>query len=200
MSTNLFDQLIHLKVDVPEGRSGPWRVNRFSTDPNSIHMLRAKMQGRDISPGTYTRLLKDDEWQPMMSDTPAEVADHISFMYQAEGRVLVNGLGLGVVIKGLLLNPRVQAIDVVEINQDIINLVWPVYEKHKQVRLYPGNAFTIQWPPGARWDCVWHDIWPEICTDNLPEITRLKRKYARRCTWQAAWCEDRLRYMKRRGW
>jgi spermidine synthase len=136
----------------------------------------------------------------MMSDTPAELLAHLDFIYRADGRVLVNGLGLGLVLKGLLLKPAVRHVDVVEIDQDIIKLVWPTYCTDPRAQLHHADAFIIQWPKESRWDFAWHDIWPALCTDNLPEITRLKRKYARKVGWQAAWGQAYIQRMKRNGY
>lgn len=67
-----------------------------------------------------------------------------------------------------------------------------------------GDCFTWKPEKGARWDVVWHDVWDNICTDNLPEMTKLHRRFGRRCDWQGSWCRDRLlserRREKRSGW
>jgi hypothetical protein len=46
---------------------------------------------------------------------------------------------------------------------------------------------------GERYGMVWHDIWDSFCGDNLPEMTRLKRKYGRRADWQGCWGEWQCR-------
>ena len=187
------------KVDVPPGVSGEWKVEKFTVAENDIGRIRYALHGRPVPPGTYTRLKKEGAWDPMMSDTPAEIGDHLDFVYRAKGRCLLNGLGLGVVLKAILAKPEVTHVDVVEIEQDVINLVWPTYKEGNKVTLYHADALTIEWPKGTTWDCAWHDIWPSICTDNLPEVTKLKRKYARRVAYQAAWAEELLRDYRRGG-
>ena len=188
------------RVDVPEGKSGDWEVSKFIVPENDIRAIHYALHGRPVPAGTYTRLMKKDAFDPMMSDTPAEVGDHLDFIYKARGRCLLNGLGLGVVLKAILAKPEVTHIDVVEIEQDVISLVWPTYKDGDKVTLYHADAFTIQWPEGIRWDCIWHDIWPSLCTDNLPEIAKLKHKYAHKTRYQAAWVEDELRYYRRRNY
>lgn len=191
-----------LRVSVPEGQSGSWKVERFTVVENDIQALRYALHGRPVPPGTYTRLRNTDGgWDAtiVMADTPAEIEDNLRFLNMARGRVLVNGLGLGVVLKGLLSKPDVSSVDVVELEQDVINLVWPTYQVDPRLHLYHADAFTIKWPPDTSWHYIWHDIWPTICTDNLPKIARLKRKYAGRALWQGAWLETELRRLKRRG-
>ncbi|KKM06731.1 hypothetical protein LCGC14_1741040 [marine sediment metagenome] len=188
------------KVDVPEGVSGDWEILKFTVKEHDIRAISYALQGRPVPPGIYTRLTKKGAFVPMMSDTPAEVRDHLYFIHKATGRCLINGLGLGVVLKAILAKPEVTHVDVVETEQDIINLVWPTYKNSNRVVLHHADAFTIEWPKGTWWDCAWHDIWPSICTDNLPEIAKLKRKYGRKVTYQAAWVEDELRYNRRHGY
>lgn len=187
------------KVDVPIGKSGEWNVSKFTVAEKDIRAITYALHGRPIPLGCYTRLMREGAWDPMMSDTPAEIQDHLDFIYKATGDCLLNGLGLGVVLKAILSKPEVTHIDIVEIEQDVINLVWPTYKDGDKVTLYHADAFTIEWAKDKRWDCAWHDIWNSICTDNLPEITRLKRKYARRVRYQEAWAEDLLRDYRRRG-
>jgi len=77
-------------------------------------------------------------------------------------------------------------------------MIGPFYDDAR-VRLICDDALTIKWPRNTHFDSVWHDIWPDLCTDQLDEVATLKRRYARRCNWQAAWSEEelRLRYQRR---
>jgi len=186
------------KVDVPEGKIGDWEVNKFTVPKNDPSTLSYAFHGRPVAPGDYTRLIQIGGYHPMMSDTPAEICDCLGFIVHASGRCLVNGLGLGVVLKALIAKPKVTHIDVVEIEQDIIDLVWPTYADGDRITLHHADAFTIQWPKGKRWHCAWHDIWRDIATDNLEGIAKLKRKYGHRVDWQLAWVEGELRRTRRR--
>lgn len=187
------------KVDVPEGKSGDWEVAKFTVTEDDHLYLHYASQGRPVPAGTYTGLMKKGEFDPIMSDTPAEIEDHLDFIYRATGQVLLNGLGLGIVLKAILSKPEVIHVDVVELEQDVINLVWPTYQDSNRATIHHADAFTIQWPKDKHWDCAWHDIWPSICTDNLPEIAKLKHKYAHKVKYQKAWVEDLLRYYKRQA-
>jgi len=89
------------KVDVPEGTSGNWVVERFdvSEADASWDNLRASISmgglaaGRGVTPGNYTCLRRNNRL--VMSDTPAEKRDHFEFIREAHGRVLIARLGLG---------------------------------------------------------------------------------------------------------
>lgn len=184
---------MNYKVTVPEGRSGPWRVERFEVpDKPTIQNIRYMMHGlTPVPPGTYTRLIQDGAYEPMMSDTPAEIESHLAFIYQAKGKVLLNGLGLGMVLGALLAKPDVELIDVVEIDADIISLVWPSYSSDSRITLHQADALTITWPRNKQWDYAWHDIWANISSDNWGTMKALHRKYAHRVgfqdSWQRAW-------------
>jgi len=190
------------RVAVPEGARGPWRVERFVVDEQgaSFHnigvMFTPGMCRRTITPGTYTRLMRGRT--VVMSDTESEQHDHAFVYYRAAGRVLIHGLGLGMFLGAVLRKPEVTHVTVVEIDADVIALVGPHYEamakaEGKALEIIHADALTWVPPKGARWDVVWHDIWDNICADNLPSMQRLHRRYGRRAVWQGSWARELLR-------
>lgn len=98
--------MFDIKSIVPEGKSGDWKVEKFTVSEeearfnNARAMFSFSSRGRFIEAGEYTRLMKENT--VVMSDTPAELDDHRWFISHAHGNVLINGLGLGVVVQGLL--------------------------------------------------------------------------------------------------
>lgn len=144
----------------------------------------------------------------VMSDTPDEMRDLLPILYSGKGRVVVNGLGLGCVVKGLLTRPEVEHIDVVEISGDLIDLVGHYYESER-VTIHQGDAFDFKWPRGTRWNCAWHDVWDTLDVDNLSNeeyaepgtYAALHRRYGRRVDWQGSWGWDFLQAQRSRsGW
>jgi hypothetical protein len=183
------------QVTVPEGARGPWRIERFEISEREARFgnLRALVSGRgSIEPGSYTKLTHERRGI-VMSDTPDEMRDHYEAVIQAKGHVLINGLGIGMVLAAVLKRREVTKATVVEIDQHIIDLAGPHYLKDKRVEIVCADAFKYQPPAGIRYGCVWHDIWDELCGDNLPEMTKLKRKYGRRADWQGCWGEHFIR-------
>ncbi len=124
-----------------------------------------------------------------------ETADLWEPVRHATGHCLVTGLGLGIVVNAMLLKPGVERVTVLEIDPDIIGLVGSHYRAKfgDRLELIEADALTWKPPRGARYAAVWHDIWPAICADYLPEIRTLKVRYARRCDWQGVWAEDEMR-------
>jgi hypothetical protein len=188
------------QVDVPEGESGLWCVSRFEVTAEAAKWenLRAMIghTSRPIQPGWYTRLTCQGRGV-VMSDTPIEISDHRPALNKLERestrRVLIHGLGLGMVLRWALRQPHIEHVDVVELERDVIELVYPHYANDDRLTLHHGDALDYRFPPGTRWDVAWHDIWDDITSENLPQVARLKRRYGRRAEWQEAWCEHDMR-------
>lgn len=197
------------KVDVPEGQYGDWRVEKFEVTEEdtkrfnlrqSIHALEGRPAGF-IRSGDYTRLMNNSS--VVMSDTPWEVGDLNSFVWAACGQVLINGLGLGVALNAALLKPEVGHVTVLEIAPEVVGLVGAHYEKKfgsDRLSIIEADAFVWKPPKGQRYDVCWHDVWGALCTDNLSEMTKLKRKYRRRSDWQGCWAEREQYRLKDIGW
>lgn len=188
------------KVDLPEGKSGDVEIRHFDIEQGAIEQLREQMRGRGCPPGRYTGLYRRGYlW---MSDTQAEIRDCLSVfseLRQRGGRVLMNGLGLGMTVKYALSLPNVEHVDVVEIDPDVVDLVGPTYASDR-CTIHLGDAYEMTWPRGTRWTIGWHDVWADICGDNAEGIARLKRMYGRRCDWQSAWAEYEVRRANRCAW
>lgn len=187
-------------VNIPEGERGPWAIKRFTVDPYDLRALRLARDGRDCAPGTYTKLVCKGRGV-VMSDTPAERRDHSCFVYEARGHVLINGLGIGMCLAAVLRKLAVSRATVVEVDADVIALVAPHYADDPRVEIVHASAFDYQPPKGVRYGAVWHDIWDAISADNLPDMQKLHRKYARRADWQGSWARhqcERLRDEERR--
>ena len=202
------------KVDVPEGRSGLWEVKRFTVSKDeakrdAFYSRLAAIQGRSYRPvpaGSYTRLAR--RGCIVMTDTPSELRDLREPARRAVGgRVLVNGLGLGIVLQAVLEEPAVEHLTVVEASDDVITLVAPHWVERYGGRLTVVHADAFKWRPprGARYDVVWHDIWDNVTTDNLAGMRRLHAKYRRRCggavgRWQGSWCRRECTGLRKIGW
>lgn len=172
-------------VTLPEMTKGEWRIEHFTVDRHDFHSM---LRGRDVPMGgKFTRAMRGGTL--VMSDTPAEQRDHCYAVMNAKGSCLLNGLGIGMVLKNILLKDEVTDVTVVEISQDLIDLVSPHYNDSR-VNFICSDALTYKPPKGKRYNMVWHDIWDYICGDNLPEMERLHRKYSRRCDWQGSWCKQ----------
>ena len=203
----MIDRRTRYLVDVPPGTLGDCAVDRFTVSQADAELssLRAAIAfgqgGRAVPAGTYTRLCVNGCL--LMTDTPAEISDHFDPFHHGRGPCLVNGLGLGVTVNGLLMKPDVTHVTVVEINQDVIRLVGEHWKARYDDRLdiIQADALTYRPPKGTRYGYVWHDIWPAICADNLDDMKHLHRRYGRRSDRQGSWCRAACQYQAdRSGW
>lgn len=196
-----------LKVDLPEGVAGKYKIEKFQVDPERSEntRLRALMKGRGfVPPGEYTRLIREtrDPFFPgqviWMTDTPDEYYDLSDFLFSAQGHILIAGLGIGLVIDPLMNNEAVKSVTVLEIEPDIIQLVGSIYLKRYPYRLEIIQADAVEWDPeGRKFDCAWIDIWGSICSDNLPGMENFLKRYGKFCKSVKIWSFDetkRLRY------
>jgi len=96
----------------------------------------------------------------MMFDTPDEVADLLGVFHHAKGRCLVNGLGLGVVVNGLLVKPEITYVTVVENNPDVVELVGGHWlEKYgDRLSIVIDNALTYRPPVNTHFGYVRNEI------------------------------------------
>lgn len=203
--------LDRMTLDLPEGSVGRYHVRRFTVKPGSLHGYKLALEGRPIPPGTYTKLVvgadPDDRYSQArlwMSDTPAEKRDHAQAVIMIDElkaeRVIINGLGLGMVLAAALSFDHVKRVDVVEIQKEIIELVGPHYLKDPRVSIHQADAYAQAkaWPTGTRWDVGWSDIWMNLDPDDLKHHAKLNRSYGQRCTWHECWAHDLL--VSRRRW
>jgi len=189
-----------MTVSVPVGTRNAVSISRFDISKEDVSFAMMKGGMRFYTPpGTYTRLDRNGElW---MSDTHAEMADHYGPVERARSltdnrRVLITGLGIGMVVQAMILLPDPQHIDVVEIDRNVIDLVGPHYEKlaaehGKTLTIHHGDAYDRKALFGKddRWAVVWHDVWLDVCTDNWDGMKALRRSYGRYAEWQGCWSD-----------
>jgi len=161
---------------------------RIDTSSSSDRLCGA-LHGQPLCKDRYWRLLVNGSI--MMSNAEYEERTCAEAVFNATGDVLIAGLGLGMVLPPILAKPEVKSVTVVEINPDVIALVADAY-KHPKLTVVQGDIFT--WTPakGQQFDFIWFDIWADICGDNLPEMARLSRRFARRLKGprkMAHWCK-----------
>lgn len=159
-----------------------------------LHAVFNKGRGQ-VPAGRLTQLRVDGRlW---MSDSPDEKRDHSEAFYQAKrrgGRILIHGLGLGMVVGAALKLPNVEHVDVVELDERVARLIGPHYASDR-CTIHVGDAYEYQFPKGSRWTVAWHDIWPSISDENWPGMNRLHRRYGGRVDWQDSWCRWEVKRM-----
>lgn len=201
------------KVHWEPKRIGDWEVARKDIPQDTYQRIYYVTQrpgvlevDRDTGFGDTTILYHyDDKGEPTtwMSDTRAEIMEHVEFLNKLwwcetmKPRVLITGLGLGMAVNAALKHGA-SHVDVVEINQEVIDIIGPNFEG-KPVTIHQGDALEFRFPSKTKWDLAWHDIWPTITEDNIPEMDRLTTRYRHRVKWQACWQRKGCLELRRRS-
>jgi len=195
---------------LPEGEKGKAQVKHLIIGQKEAQytMMRAAVTGgrsQPIDEGAYAQLFVGGSM--VMSDTQMERRSNYEVVRMAKGDVLIAGLGLGMVLVPILAKDEVTSVTVIEMSQDAIDLVEPhirkaLGDKADKLTVICSDIFEWKPPRGARWDTIYFDIWTDLCTDNLKEMTKLHRRFARRKNpggWMDSWEKAKLRYWKSRG-
>jgi hypothetical protein len=206
------------KVTVPEYDHDGVLIERFEVTAEYAQMDKLKAafnpqrSDRSVDPGWYTRLTVDEVlW---MTDTPAEVRDvelvDDVMSDHPGGTMLIVGLGIGLVLHRAIVRRGMSAIDVVEREERVLRAVAPHYLELAHAHgceLHFHCADIHQWkvPRGSTWDIGFFDIWPTIDQEDMPEVTRLRKRFHSRTNTFVAWAQDeRIAQAKRRrnrtGW
>ena len=179
---------------IPEGRSGDFVVEHYEVTEHQARMeaLRWAFTGNGSysqKAGKYAVLkyvpVNSSQWSQriLMSDTPMEMESMESMLRYAKGRVLVGGLGLGVVCLNLIAKQEVTEVLVVELERNVIQLVYPHLKKfdtQSKITVINGDILNFQPVKGLKFDTIWFDIWDNICADNLEDMNKLHRRFRSR--------------------
>lgn len=194
-------------VIVPDGKSGDWAIESFTVSQKDADLYNLMhLDGKDayhrVEAGDFKRLVhyceEQEKNEVVMSNTPMEVITNRAAADMATGRVLINGLGLGMILHYILQKPEVTEVVVVEADLDVIVLVAPAFvNKGHNLTIVHADAFEYE--PSGLFDFVWHDIWTYVSDENLEEMDALESKYAhvaaKQLSWERAGCERMGREM-----
>jgi hypothetical protein len=182
---------------VPVGSAGPWAIEEFEVSRDEAALYNIGERGyAHVGPGRYKRLVHAKRGT-VMSNTPMEVRTHRGAVHSARGRVLIAGLGLGMVLEAIAAKETVTSVLVVEIDPDVIALVGPHFAGNQKVKIVQADIY--EWKPD-KGDCFnfwWFDIWTDICGDNLPAMAKLARRFARHAGEKQFWSKVEIKAFHR---
>jgi spermidine synthase len=141
-----------------------------------------------------------------MSDTLMEKSSNVGVINNASGHVLIAGLGIGLILPAILAKKEVLSVTVIEKYKEVIDLVEPHLHSlpgGEKLHVIESDIFTWKPAKGKKFDTIYFDIWPNVCTDNLREMATLHRKYARCKTsdgWINSWKRTHLKRMREMGY
>lgn len=174
---------------LPPQNFGLWQIRRIRCRTKAEQMQIGFPDFTVLSRATLATMhLKSG--RIIMEDSRRELARHLPIWLRAHGRVLITGLGLGCVVRGLLCCPNVEKIDVLEIDRWIIDRIGCEFLHEPRVAILHEDALDYKPRWGERWDFAWHDIWHEETPEALLH-TRLFMRFADYCGSQGAWMMPR---------
>jgi spermidine synthase len=193
----MFPRMVEM---VQPGNVGKAEVDHYEVSKHESAMS-AWRRGDYCPPGKYARLLVDNHL--VMSDTSMERYSNVEFLRHAHGNVLVAGLGLGMILHPALAKPEVAHITVIEKYQDVIDLIAPTLPSG-ELEIICADIF--EWTPvkGRKWNVIYFDIWPDICTGNLEDMAKMHQRFKGRLDrtdsycWMSSWMRDRLKAERRK--
>jgi hypothetical protein len=121
---------------IPDGSLGNWKVRTVSSK---------------------CILMKGDViW---MTDDDIEIEEAKEFVDNAQGRVLISGLGIGMIPAYLSKQEMIESIDIIEKEKDVIDLIAPsLLQKFDKITIHHGDSLTWDFRD-MKWDWAYHDIW-----------------------------------------
>ena len=189
---------------LPEGERGVAKIDHFGITTVEMLATIAKYGEDFISVGRYAKLKVNGEL--MMTDSPMEKRTNLEVVQRATGRVLIAGLGLGMILRAIIKKPEVTHITVLEKYQDVVDLVMPQFASAvAEARLEVIAADVFQWEPHPappKFHTIYFDIWPKSTLANLPEIHLLHKRYrplVAKGGWMDSWTYKTLVERERDG-
>ena len=171
---------------LPEGVMGTAKVEYFtiSEAEASFASLKAMYDrnplDRHLYAGDFVKLHVDGEM--MFSDAGGERYSNREIVWNSHGKVLIAGLGLGMILTKIASKPDVKYITVVEKSRDVIGLV----ESH--IRKYLGNdsaklevveSDIFDFVPCHKYNTIFFDIWGNYSGDTYEQTKKLHRRFSK---------------------
>jgi hypothetical protein len=183
---------------LPAGNSGEWSLSKLRLpERTNASVTDPRPDAFRFRPGEYTELrhggitymtdLYDEWWTQRRAIERAR---------RVGGRVLITGLGLGMVVEAILSTPapaHVLSVTVLEQSADVIHLVAAHLQAQFGDRVEIIHADAFSWHPAAElhFDTVWHDIWPDPDADQVDaDIALLRQHHQPWARWQGFWPID----------
>lgn len=160
---DLWDMVMPV-ISLKEGKSGKYEIKKerkkagevmMVVSPRNWLMMGYKQTSVELPFDRDIHKLVRNGDQLLMSDTPQEAFLQYEAYQSAKGRVLVGGLGLGVIATWMAKKPEVKEITVVEISKDVIKLSKP---KHPKIHVVQADIWDYLKTTKEQFDFIYIDI------------------------------------------
>lgn len=170
-------------TDIPEQVCGSFRVTKRVVKPGTAWPM-CKTLGYDycvfMREATLTLLQErvGDGWKDWMVDSPYEWYAMGEYSMRAHGpRVLVGGLGLGLILHHLTMRRDIDEITVVEVSGDVIQIISPYIPRDQRIGIIQGDIFDViprLASEGREFDTIIIDIWAGRDYEFVEDFRRLR--------------------------
>lgn len=153
-----------------------YSIRQKTYKPTFRELISAEYAGQKEG-DIITVLFDKEKKEIVMSDSMMEKRTNIDFVNEANGDVLIAGLGLGMIVLAIQDNPKVKSITVVEIDSKLKELsmqgLGKFLNEKVNIVIEDINNFT----PTKKYDVVYCDIWNNIDGENWEEMKSLTKKF-----------------------
>lgn len=164
-----------------EGKKDSFEIKKEVIPRDIVMNIYNNKEGR-ITKGKYQfdypSVVLKENGNIWMSDSQLEVESIIEAVAVARGDVLIGGLGIGLLPTFIKNTRSVRKIDIVELHQEVIDLVFHQIATSK-MRVINDDIFHYLDTTNNKYDFIHIDIWSSI-TAPMKEIDIVKEK-AQRC-------------------
>lgn len=179
-----------------DGQCGEYRLEHFTiTDKDFIAKVRS-----GIPNGTYVSL--KHRGGIVMSNTPMEQQTNLDFVSKAHGKVLIGGLGIGMIILAIQDKENVEQITVVEKSKEVVELVASQLPLNEKVNIVIDDVHTYK--PNMKYNTIYMDIWNYINKDVYerdmkPLIARYRRHLVEKTEDEQRYIDCWCKYQAKKG-
>lgn len=186
-----------IPVNIPVGACGAFQIKKAT---GTFQNAQAELYGtvhhgrvEEEPHGTYTALWISEHNGSaingsVMQDNYTEVLEHQPLWDNAFGKILIGGLGVGMVNEYLVRNPHVTSVTIVEKYSEVIDLVWNHCAKDSRFTLVQADIETWIPPADSYWDYGWFDTWLGINPMSMEEYKQfIVAKYSPFCGKVETW-------------
>lgn len=178
------------KVNLEPGIKGTTEIKNFELTEAEVKIEKISAlfndngsEVYDLEPGHYTKLIGDGQIQ--MSNTPMEFRTNQPFFDNANGNVLIAGLGIGMILFPLDVMRHIKSFTVIEKSQEVIDLVKPQLNLNTPIEIIQGDIKYWRPENGKKYETIYFDIWPTIEDINYIQMKWLHSQFRKYLNKQA---------------
>jgi hypothetical protein len=174
-----------LKVSIPDNEIGNWKIKKYHGNVHNIltnHTTITDLRYIENEPIDDYTLLNHSQYGCIMMDSEKEYKEHNLLWENLNGKILIGGLGIGMVNEKLITSNDVTKVTIVEKHQEVIDMVWPYCKKDNRFEIIHEDVETWNIPSEYYWNYAWFDTWiGGVSGDIFEYCNMLLQKYSPYC-------------------